>query len=217
MDSTSIYLVRHGQTQWNVEQRMQGHLDSPLTREGERQASQLGERLQTIEWDAVIASSSPRAVRTAELISGLNREQIQQREALREINMGLWEGTRITDIQWLYTREFGRFFEEPHLYCPTDGGETYFELLVRAISVMEDIISAYKGGKVLIVTHRITLKVIMNYYYGHTLSEMGKLPDMAPASLNHLVFKNGKASIKLYGDTSHYTKHVPVEPPAEEE
>ncbi|WP_036746111.1 histidine phosphatase family protein [Paenibacillus sp. UNC451MF] len=217
MDSTSVYLVRHGQTEWNVEQRMQGHLDSPLTREGQKQAAQLRDRLKEMKWDAIFSSSSPRAVQTAEIISGMNREHVRQLDAFKEINMGLWEGQLLTEIHGLYTREYGRFFEEPHLYCPTEGGETYFELLVRGVSALEDILTAFKGGKILIVTHRITLKVIMNYYFGNTLSEMREMPDIAPASLSSIHFKDGKSFIELYGDNSHYANHLAAAYPKEAE
>ncbi|MCZ8511696.1 histidine phosphatase family protein [Paenibacillus filicis] len=135
-----------------------------LTREGLRQAAQLRERLKTIKWDGVISSSSPRAVRTAELISGINPEH---------------SGT--------------------------------------GLSAMKDILSTFKGGNVLVVSHRITLKVIMNYYSGNTLSDIARIPDIKPASLNKMVLKDDKSVIELYGDTTHYAIDVDTTHPKEEE
>ncbi|WP_136605246.1 histidine phosphatase family protein [Paenibacillus dokdonensis] len=204
MTNTNIYLVRHGQTKWNVKGKMQGHMDSPLTIEGKVQAARLKERLRPVPFDAIFSSSSLRAVTTAQIISERKPDDIHQLEALKEINMGFWEGQHIASIQKEWTREFEHFFEKPHLYRPTGQGETYEELLERALPAMEGIISKYKGGSILVVTHRMTLKTILNYYSGNRLDGMGNMPDIPPASLSKITIRDAHPIVELYGDASHY-------------
>lgn len=183
---------------------MQGHLDSPITQVGKMQAAKLRERLKEVQFDAVFSSSSLRAVTTAQMISESKQGCIQQLKELKEINMGLWEGQSITKIQKEWAQEFEHFFKQPHLYCPTGEGETYWELLDRTIPAMEGILSNYTGGNILIVTHRMTLKTMMNYYSGNKLDDMGNMPDIPPASLSQIIVKDSHPIIELYGDTSHY-------------
>lgn len=207
---TVIYLVRHGQTEWNLENRMQGHQDSPLTAAGRLQAAKLHERLRTVDFAKVYASTSPRAIMTAEIISGKKREHIGRLDGLREINMGLWEGRQVGDIQKEYGEEFDNFFSRPHLYVPTAGGETYAKLRERAVSAVEAILSEAaqsdaQEGHILVVTHRMTLRTLMNHFAGNALEGMGEAPDIPPASLSSIAFRDGRAQVELYGDISHYS------------
>ncbi|RED37415.1 histidine phosphatase family protein [Paenibacillus sp. VMFN-D1] len=204
-----IYLVRHGQTEWNLENRMQGHQDSPLSAEGRLQAEKLHERLKTVDFAKVYSSTSPTAIITAEIISAKSPENIVLLDGLREINMGLWEGRQVNDIVTEYAQEFYNFFSLPHLYTPTAGGETYAKLRERAVSAFEDILSEgvhydAQGSHVLVVAHRMTLRTLMNHYVGNDLEEMGAAPDIPPASLSIIAFRDGRAKVELFGDISHY-------------
>ncbi|KOY17904.1 histidine phosphatase family protein [Paenibacillus xylanivorans] len=202
--TTTIYFVRHGQTHWNLEQKMQGHMDSPLTPEGRRQASRLHDRLQTITFDAIYSSPSPRALTTAQIICESSSESIIKLDELKEIHMGLWEGQSVPTIQNEHTVEWEHFFNKPHIYRPTGQGETYSELLNRAVMAVERILLECEGKVVLVVSHRMTLKTLMNHYSGMQLSDMGDLPDVPSASLSKIAFRNSHPSIELYGDVSHY-------------
>lgn len=204
MTKTTLYLIRHGQTEWNLEQKLQGHMDSPLTLDGRSQAASLRERLKNARFDGVFSSTSPRAVMTAQIVSDWQEGSIQQLDDLKEIHMGLWEGQSISKIQRDYPDQMKHFIEAPHLYRPTGAGETYQELLKRAVRSIEGIISSCNGGTVLIVTHRMTLKTIMNYYSGKALKEMGAVADIPPASLSKISIHDSHPCIELYGDTTHY-------------
>ncbi|MCE5172365.1 histidine phosphatase family protein [Paenibacillus profundus] len=204
MTETILYLTRHGQTEWNVDKRMQGHKDSPLTSLGVLQAEWLQKRLKTIPFDAVYSSSSPRALRTAQIAAGGNHATIMPMDELKEINMGLWEGRRIEFIQEHHAQEYVDFFNKPHLYQPTGSGETYMQLMNRVIPAIDGILSKHQGEKVLIVTHRLTLKTIMGYYGNKELYELSSLPDIESTSLCRISVKKNVPSIEMYGDTSHY-------------
>ncbi|MFC3746554.1 histidine phosphatase family protein [Paenibacillus sp. GCM10012306] len=204
MIETTLYLTRHGQTEWNLQGRMQGHQDSPLTATGKQQAEWLQERLENVSFEAIYSSTSPRAMSTAHLIQGDKPGELLTKAELREINMGHWEGQFIEDIREQDGEQFHNFWEAPHLYQPSGKGETYDALLERVIPAVEEIMSKHAGGNVLLVTHRITLKVIMGHYLGRELQELKKLPDILSTSLSKIVWRNGSAHVELYGDTSHY-------------
>lgn len=201
---TTIYLTRHGQTDWNSKKKLQGHLDSPLTDYGMRQAEWLKERLENVHFDAIYSSSSPRAFHTARIISGNRPASISTLDSLKEINMGLWEGQQIDHIQQQFPIPYDHFLNEPHLYRPTGHGESYSQLLERTIPAIDHILAEHKGQQVLIVTHRITLKVIMSYFMGKPLHEIGGMPDIHPTALCKIIVDNDVAKVELYGDTSHY-------------
>jgi probable phosphoglycerate mutase len=201
---TTLYLTRHGQTEWNLLKKMQGHQDSPLTELGVLQAEWLHKRLESVSFDAVYSSSSPRALRTAQIVAGNSRGSITQMDELKEINMGLWEGQQIDLIQERYAKEYFEFFNSPHLYQPTGSGETYQELLDRSKIAIDRILSLYQGGNVLIVTHRITLKTILGYYGNKTLEQLASLSDIESTSLSKISIKDDIPSIEMYGDISHY-------------
>ena len=95
----NLYVVRHGQTVWNVERRFQGWLDSPLTESGEKCATDLRNQLSHIHFDACYASTSPRAYKTLELILPNKKDDYRMDERLLEIRLGAWQGMTHTQIE----------------------------------------------------------------------------------------------------------------------
>lgn len=221
MSETVIYLTRHGQTEWNLQGKLQGHQNSPLTRLGEQQALWLRDRLAGERLDAIYSSTSQRAIHTAHILRGQRTEPLHLSEALMEINMGLWEGMYIEQIKLDYPLAYAQFFNQPALYIPVASsvnadsdsdslasggglGETYLQLLDRVIPAIERILAAHSGQRVLIVTHRITLKVIMAYFLGLSLREVGTMPDILSTALCKVNVHGGVPRVELLGDTSHY-------------
>lgn len=200
---TKLYITRHGQTQWNIEKRLQGHLDSPLTELGAQQAAWLGEALKTVSFDAVYASASPRAMRTAEIICNGRNFKIQPCDCLKEIHLGEWEGRLTSELGELYPDELENFFQRPHLYKPMSG-ESYEDMKKRAIAGIEEIIAKHADETVLIVTHAVTLKTIMAYFEDRPLEKLWDPPYMHPTNLNVVETKNNVSHILLHGDIGHY-------------
>src|SRR5688572_19962610 len=91
-DMTQLILIRHGETLWNTQHRMQGHADSPLTEDGLRQARQLAQRLTQIEFKALYSSDSGRALETARIVAAATGHEIIVDSRLRERNFGVFEG-----------------------------------------------------------------------------------------------------------------------------
>ena len=200
---TRLFITRHGQTEWNLEGRMQGQKDSKLTELGKRQAEWLGERLKEEKIDIIISSSSGRAITTSKLIRDKRNIEIVSNDKLREIYLGQWEGRLHTEIERLWEEERRNFWHFPHLYNPV-GGETFSEVLDRVSGETEKIISEYEGKNILIVTHAIVLKALITYFENKDLKDFWSGEFMHSTCLNILEIKKGNRKFVLKGDTSHY-------------
>ncbi|MFD1128999.1 histidine phosphatase family protein [Paenibacillus provencensis] len=203
-DLTTIYIVRHGQTEWNVLGKMQGHQDSPLTELGTRQARWLGEALAEEPIDVIYSSSSGRAVHTAEVIRGSREIPVTLTDNLREMNLGLWEGRTGDELKLEEPMKYQQFWEEPELFA-ADGGETYIETMDRAQQELKHILKVNQGKTVLIVTHTVVVKLLMTWLEQRSLETLWDLPYIHPASLCKIVFnEENKPKVVLYADISHY-------------
>jgi probable phosphoglycerate mutase len=200
---TIIYIMRHGETVWNTEKRMQGWKDSPLTELGKMQARAVGERLKDVKLDAIFASSAGRTLATAEQVRGGRNIPLIPRDDLREINLGGWEGRLHADIDIEEPVQSKLFFEDPGAYAPSSGGETFAELTKRVLGAIDDIAARYPDGTVLIVTHAAALKSAMTYFTGRPLKQLWDEPYAHQASLSAVKLENGKAEVLMYGDTQH--------------
>ncbi|MFD1674892.1 histidine phosphatase family protein [Alicyclobacillus fodiniaquatilis] len=203
MGITNLYITRHGQTEWNVQGRLQGHLDSPLTELGVIQAEQLADSLVNVEFDVIYSSPSLRTVRTAEMIRGERPIDITIEDKLREINMGSWEGMELAEVKLQYPREHEAYWNTPDLYVPSNGGETFEAVSQRAVSCIEKIIRDNENKTIMLVTHTVTLKSIMNYFEKRPLKELWNPPYVHPTSLSHVMIEDGIVTIEKYGDMAH--------------
>lgn len=201
---TTLFLTRHGETEWNVEGKLQGHKDSPLTALGKRQAGWLEASLKDMHFDAIYSSTSKRTYHTAEIIRDKREIDIIACDSLMEINLGTWEGQKQTDIESTSFDEQYAFWNTPHLYKPQNDGESFTQLQERMILAVNEIISKHRGGNILIVTHAIALKVIMAHFRGDPLDKLWTPPIIQPTALNKVVIVNDVYNIKMYGDISHY-------------
>lgn len=203
---TDLYIARHGQTKWNVEHRIQGKSDSPLTNLGVRQASQLGKRLSKVDLEVIYSSSSQRALKTADLI---NRDQkvkapLHVEDDLMEISLGEWEGMLRSEVDELYPRLQNVYFNNPSEFRPVGDGETFIQVKNRVLPFINMILDSNKGRKILVVTHTAIVKLILGHFEGRSMDRLWEPPIIHPASLSHVEI-NGKGSqIKSYGDTKHF-------------
>lgn len=200
---TKLYLTRHGQTEWNLEGRMQGQKDSKLTELGEKQAEWLGERLNDEKIDVIISSSSGRVIATSKLIRGKRNIKIIPNDNLKEIYLGHWEGRLHTEIEKVWEEEQKNFWHFPHLYKPVRG-ETFSQILNRVGNEVEKIISEYEGKSILVVTHAVVLKALITYCENKDLKDFWSGAFMHSTCLNILDIKKDSRKFILKGDTSHY-------------
>jgi len=209
MTKTTIYLTRHGQTEWNVAKKMQGHQDSALTAQGVLQATWLRDAMLTMDLAAIYSSTSPRAMTTAEIIRGQRPLKIITDDALREIHMGDWEGRTRSEILQTDAQGMASFSQQPAEYIPNHQGESFDAVLKRVIPALHEIIAQHPEQTILIVSHGITLRLILSYFEQRPLTELWSSPFMQPTALSKVVVEDNKTTIELYGDVSHYKDPAP--------
>ncbi len=195
-----IYLIRHGQTEWNLLDKMQGAKNSNLTIKGKTQAIALGKKLAPINFDKIYASSTARAVETSKLI--FPDKKINHSLYLREIAMGAWEGKTYSQIQEHDPEEWNNFFNAPFSYKPSNGGESFKQLEQR----LENFINTEKifsqDGIIAIVSHRITLRMLLSILLKD--KKLFSQIDLNPTSLSMVEINNNTCTINYLNDTSHY-------------
>lgn len=204
---TRLYLVRHGQTEWNLEGRMQGSKDSPLTELGIYQAKQLGKSLDKVNIDMVYSSSSERTMTTAKIIVGQRELNIIPRDELKEMNFGFWEGMTFDEIREKYEDLYQSFWNTPHLLneCP---GESFEELRDRLIGFVNRVIKDHEGKDILLVTHGVALKMIINSFKGLDIKDVFQGEILKPTSLTVVEVEGNNYEFLKYGDTEHYNLRV---------
>ncbi|MEM7099464.1 MAG: histidine phosphatase family protein [Pseudomonadota bacterium] len=162
-----LYIVRHGETEWNVENRMQGRMDSPLTGQGKSQAQTNGALLKTLGGiDRLWVSPSGRTTETANLINSHVHAQIEYADELMERDCGLWSGLTTTEIGERFSAEWRSRQEDPYHYRPPNG-ENLDDMLHRVKNFLDDLF-VVDWHVVGLVTHGVMSKVILKYFLGLT-------------------------------------------------
>jgi probable phosphoglycerate mutase len=199
---TRLFLVRHGATTASAEDRFAGAIDTPLSEEGRRQASLLGERLAKENIDAVYASPLSRAMETARLAC----REPKQIADLREIAHGHWEGLTRAEAEARYPVEVAAWEEDPFTFAP-EGGESGVSVLARALPVIREIVERHEGGQVLVVSHKATLRLVLCSLLGIDAKGYRDRLDQSPACVNVMDFRDPvRARLMLFNDTSHYAR-----------
>ena len=157
MEETRLYLLRHGQTDWNLRAALQGRADIPLNETGRAQAREAGRRLAGVRFDAVFSSPLARAAETARLATGWPAGRITLDRRLIEIDFGPYEGR---DPHALGP-EFAPFFTDPAAYRAPAGAESFGSLLARTGAFVRWVAAEYKGGTVLAVSHGAALHALL--------------------------------------------------------
>ena len=168
MSDTIIILIRHGETLWNTQLRMQGSLDSDLTPKGESQIMALGEWMKEFPFDYLYCSDTARAHKTAEAISKFTGHNLNLDERLREKNLGVFEGLTSEEARERYPETFRQFKTAGASYV-IDQGESTQQLLERSLDAIEEIRDRHPHKVTVIVTHGGVVRVLMKYVLGISL------------------------------------------------
>ena len=205
MPTTRIFLVRHGATVLSAEDRFAGSTDVELSEEGRMQARRLGERLAGEGLDAAYASPMRRTRETA-LIAASNRLEVQTKDGLREIDHGRWEQMTRAEVEKSYAEEYSTWEADPFTFAPL-GGESGIAVLARALPVLRDIVVGHPGKKVLVVSHKATIRLLISSFLGIDARGYRDRLDQSPCCLNILDFKDSvRARLMLFNDVSHYAR-----------
>jgi broad specificity phosphatase PhoE len=164
----TILLARHGETDWNRDNRFQGQADPPLNESGRDQARALAERLAGDDVDAVYSSPLLRALETAEIVGGRLGLPVTTVEALREIDVGSWSGLTRTEVEARFPEGYARWLALEHGW---EGGETYEELGARVVRALVGLAERHPDGRLLAVTHGGPIRAIAAHAEGISYAE----------------------------------------------
>ena len=198
-----VILVRHGQTGWNQERRIQGgNADTKINTEGERQCSCLALKLQTEKVAAVYSSPMSRALYTAEAVAKCHNLPVTTDPDLREINCGTMEGVPIGDIgHRLQTLVQGG--NEDELLFKQCGGESLEQLKDRAWGSIQRIAKTHTDGTVVVVSHYFTIAVILCTVLGLPPTQLGRFR-LGETSVSNIMFDEKYGPfLALFNDRCH--------------
>jgi len=203
--TTRLILVRHGETDWNLEGRYQGQADLPLNERGREQAKLLAERLRSERIEAIYASDLSRAYETAKIIAKALGQEVKALESLREVDTGVWTGLTFQKVEIRYQKHLREWRADP-LRVKRLEGEFYLELFERTKAAIGEIVEAHPDQTVLIVGHGGNIKSIV-------LDALGVRADRAieiasrfaadNASLHIVQYDGDEMLIETLNDTCH--------------
>jgi probable phosphoglycerate mutase len=204
--ATTLLLVRHGETAWNAEGRIQGQLDIPLSARGMWQAARLAERLMCERVDAVVSSDLARAALTAQPVASALGLPTQFEPRLRERHFGRFQGHTLDEISAAWPEQFHRWRERDPSWAIPDG-ESGQQFIARVIEALGELAAIHRGGTVAVFAHGGTLDIA----YRHARAMRWDAPRehlMLNASINRMRAQQVdeatlRLTIDLWGDVAH--------------
>jgi broad specificity phosphatase PhoE len=196
-----LLLVRHAQTTWNSDGRVQGSYDAPLSELGERQSSRVAARLSREPLEAAYASTLQRTWRTAEIALAGRGLPVTRDPAWCEAAYGEWEGRTWGEIQALDPARAARRRADPANVAPP-GGESFLDLQRRIVARIEGLRRRHDDGVVLVVTHGGPLRVLAAWCMGHDPNQAWRFKaDNAALSAVHWTTQG--PVLELWNETAH--------------
>lgn len=179
---TNIFLVRHGQTIWNLQKRWQGNKNSNLTDLGKEQAYMTKNKIDKHIIHHAYVSPLQRAQDTVKIILHDTNIKVNILDDIREINLGPWEGQEQNETSISHPKEFDCFWNSPELFS-LKGAETFEELQKRVTKALDHLFSKHKGCNILVVSHWISIKVALAYYLKQPISALPNIKNPKNAEL----------------------------------
>ncbi|MGJ7546541.1 histidine phosphatase family protein [Variovorax sp. LT1R16] len=201
MDVTRLIVIRHGETAWNVDTRIQGQLDIGLNATGQRQAQQLGQALADETVEAVYASDLARAWDTACAVAGPLGLEVVAEPRLRERAFGDFEGRTFADIEANSPDEARRWRTRDPEFEP-EGGESLITFRHRVTGVAAELASRHPGALVVLVAHGGVMDVLYRAATGQEL-QAPRTWHLGNAAINRLLWTPQGFSLVGWGDVSH--------------
>jgi broad specificity phosphatase PhoE len=203
---TRVFMVRHGATVLSAEDRFAGATDVQLSDEGREQARHLADRLSDEKIMAVYASPLGRTFETAQILAAPHKLEVEKRDGFREISHGRWEQLTRREVEEKFPEEAEEWEKDPYTFAPL-GGESGLAVTARALPTLIEIVRAHPGERVLIVSHKGTIRLLLSSLLGFDPRRYRDNLDQSPAALNIVDFKDpSRARLTLFNDTSHYDK-----------
>lgn len=201
MNTTTVFLVRHAQTSWNVTGRYMGWIDEDLSEEGIWQAEQLSVRLEGQPIDSAYSSPLKRAYHTAQVMVAPHSLSVCPMPGLGEIRLGSWEGFTREEVKARFPDIWQAWRSDPSMVQMPEG-ENIAQVQDRAVAALQNIIDANRGRKVLIVTHEVIVKLLVTHCLDVGTGIYRRF-EVANASLTVIQIMDGMCLLRMLNDTSH--------------
>ncbi|MBK7202069.1 histidine phosphatase family protein [Candidatus Amarolinea dominans] len=198
---TTIWLLRHGQSQWNHEGRWQGQADIQLSELGRQQAHRVGQRLRRYQIEHLISSDATRALETAQVVGSYLHLTPTPHAGLRESDIGAWTGLTSAEIKARFPEEWAAMNARADV--ARGGGETYSELRSRTWAVAQEAVARHHGRAVLLVSHGTAIRALISAALGLDVFTMHNLWIGGNTALSRLRFRDGRFHLDLHNDTAH--------------
>jgi probable phosphoglycerate mutase len=202
MEATRIIAVRHGETAWNVDARIQGQLDIQLNDTGRWQAKRVGDALASEDLSAVYSSDLGRAHETARCIAEAVRIPVQAHSGLRERRFGLFEGKTFDEISQRWPDHHAHWRKRIPEWEPPEGGESLLQLRERVTRTVSDLASHHRGQQIAVVAHGGVLDTLYRVATGQEVNSprTWQLPNGA---INRLLWTPEGFTLVGWSDTQH--------------
>lgn len=199
---TRFLLVRHGQTQWNRDERFRGQTDIPLNAIGRDQAAATGRRIAGA-WQPVAVYTSPlgRAYDTAEAIASPFGLSVQVHAGLNDIDYGQWHGLTVEEARSRWPEAVDAWFRAPHLAQPP-GGESLAAVQTRAMAAVNELAARHPADTTVMVGHTVVNRLILLGVLGLGLDRFWRL-GQDTCAINVFDFSAGEFTLLLMNDTCH--------------
>jgi probable phosphoglycerate mutase len=194
---TKLYLVRHGETEWNALSKVQGNMDTELNDMGIKQAEFVANRLAKENIDVLYTSSLKRAKATAQRIAAQTNIELKELHEFREIRLGPWEGLTLIEINEKYADHYKIYRENPTDFN-MPGAETFLQVSERFCNAIHNIVAENMDKKIVIVSHGAAIKAAIISILGIDISHYNK-------------FRIDNASISILNFSDKYHNGVVVE------
>jgi phosphoserine phosphatase len=202
-----LYIVRHGETEWNKEEVFRGRKDIPLNDTGKRQAEMVGAYFAARTVNRIVASPLSRATVTADAISRTTKVRVEAMEEFTDINFGTWEGLPLTDVEKRFPADFASWKTSPEK-TRIEGGETLAEVRDRVSRAIATIGSDH-AESIVVVTHRVICKLIVLSCLNIANNHFWDMK-FDPASVTLLEQQQDRFVLVYSNDTCHLQAQLPL-------
>ncbi len=200
---TTIYLIRHGEAMGNINNIFQGHTDCEISSNGKVQLECLKERCKEIEYDVLFTSPLKRAVETAEAANFYHQLPIQTDDGLKEINGGVFEGKKWSELPKLYPEAYD-LWENHHAEFMVEDGESMENVFNRITLTVTKIAARNRGKAIAIVSHGCAIRNFLCYANDKTLKEINDIGWSDNTAISKIEFDhNLKPKVIFQNDSSH--------------
>ena len=203
-----LYIVRHGETDWNKERRLQGKTDIPLNEFGRKLAVETASGLADVTFDVAYTSPLIRAKETAEIIKKADTPLLED-DRIKEISFGIYEGLCCAKENWEIPDDgFENFFFHPENYIPPEGGETFISVINRVSDFLDEITTKpeHEAKTVLIVCHGVVVNAFLKIIKKRALSEFWQDKVQNNCAVNIIDVTDGELIVVEEGITYYVDK-----------